>query len=63
MRFIELHLELDGTLTLLQSHDITDEIERSLREAFPRTEILIHQEPAGLDDQRLDQRIAEASRQ
>jgi ferrous-iron efflux pump FieF len=62
MRFIELHLELDGGLTLAAAHDITDEIERDLREAFPNTEILIHQEPAGLDDQRLDQRIAEADK-
>jgi ferrous-iron efflux pump FieF len=62
MRFIELHLELDGALTLAEAHDITDEIELRLRQDFPATEILIHQEPAGLDDQRLDQRIAEASR-
>jgi ferrous-iron efflux pump FieF len=63
MRFVELHLELDGSLTLMQAHDITDEIETSLRRDFAQTEILIHQEPAGLDDQRLDQRIAEASQQ
>ncbi len=61
MRFIELHLELDGALTLAQAHEITDQIETNLRQDFPATEILIHQEPAGLDDQRLDQRIAETS--
>jgi ferrous-iron efflux pump FieF len=60
-QFIELHLELNGSLTLNEAHDITDEIEVSLKEAFPKAEILIHQEPAGLDDQRLDQRIAEAA--
>ncbi len=62
MRFIELHLELDGHLTLTEAHDITDEIEMGLLQDFPNTEILIHQEPAGLDDNRLDQRIAEATR-
>ena len=61
LQFIELHLELNGALTLDQAHAITDEIETSLKEAFPKAEILIHQEPAGLDDQRLDQRIAEAA--
>jgi ferrous-iron efflux pump FieF len=61
LQFIELHLELNGSLTLKQAHDITDEIETSLKQAFPKAEILIHQEPAGLDDQRLDQRIAEAA--
>ena len=62
-RYIELHLELDGHLTLTQAHDITDEIEQRLQNDFPNTEILIHQEPEGLDDQRLDQRIAEKRRQ
>jgi ferrous-iron efflux pump FieF len=56
--FIELHLELDSTLTLAEAHDITDAIEASLCEAFPMAEPLIHQEPAGLKDERLDNRIA-----
>ena len=60
-RFIEFHLELDGTMSLTQSHDIADQIEQMVREAFPHSEILIHQEPAGLNDHRLDQVIAEAS--
>lgn len=54
---IEFHLELDPDLTLAQAHDITDEIERELRAAFPNAEFAIHQEPAGLDDERLDHRI------
>ncbi len=62
-RYIELHLELNGTLTLAEAHEITDEIEQSLERDFPNTEILIHQEPEGLDDQRLDQRIAEGKKQ
>ncbi len=54
---IEFHLELDPHLTLAQAHDITDEIERELRAAFPSAEFAIHQEPAGLEDERLDHRI------
>ncbi|MCW2236573.1 cation diffusion facilitator family transporter [Azospirillum canadense] len=57
--FIELHLELDPMLTLTAAHDITDCVERELRDAFPNAEVTIHQEPAGLDDERLDRRIAE----
>lgn len=56
--FIELHLELDGTLTLNEAHDIADAVETALAEAFPGAAILIHQEPAGLQDARLDDRIA-----
>jgi ferrous-iron efflux pump FieF len=56
--FIELHLELEGDLSLTRAHEIADVIEQQLRAAFPRAEVLIHQEPAGLDDHRLDHQIA-----
>jgi len=52
--FIEFHLELDGHLTLDAAHDITDEIEKSLMVAFPSASVIAHQEPAGLEDHRLD---------
>ncbi|HEV7372798.1 cation diffusion facilitator family transporter [Arenibaculum sp.] len=55
--FIELHLELDSHLTLAQAHDVTDEVERILLEAYPNAEVLVHQEPAGLEDERLDARL------
>ncbi|WP_448188126.1 cation diffusion facilitator family transporter [Azospirillum sp. sgz301742] len=55
--FIELHLELDSHLNLVQAHDIADAIERQLCAAFANAEVLIHQEPAGLKDERLDHRI------
>jgi ferrous-iron efflux pump FieF len=56
-KFIELHLELDHRLRLDRAHAITDEIEHRLRTAFPGADVLIHQEPAGLRDERLDDRI------
>lgn len=56
-KFIEFHLELDGQITLTAAHDIADVLERQLREKFSSSEILIHQEPAGLDDERLDKKI------
>lgn len=56
--FIELHLELDGRLSLKKAHEITDRVEAALQAAYPRAEITIHQEPAGLEDDRLDTRIA-----
>jgi ferrous-iron efflux pump FieF len=55
--FIELHLELDGRLELARAHAVTDEIEGLIGQAFPEADILIHQEPAGLEDERLDARI------
>jgi len=56
--FIELHLELSGELSLEQAHDVTHEVEARIREAFPDADIIVHQEPAGLKDERLDARIA-----
>jgi len=56
-RFIEFHLELDGHLTLTAAHDIADALEQQLHQHFGEAEILIHQEPAGLDDVRLDHRV------
>jgi ferrous-iron efflux pump FieF len=58
--FIELHLELDGELSLEQAHDLTHEVEARIRAAFPAADIIVHQEPAGLADERLDVQIAAA---
>jgi ferrous-iron efflux pump FieF len=60
--FIELHLELDGELSLEQAHDIAHEVEERIRAAFPAADIIVHQEPAGLADARLDAQIAAAER-
>ncbi|MEJ2668696.1 MAG: cation diffusion facilitator family transporter [Gammaproteobacteria bacterium] len=43
--FIQLHLELDDHISLIQAHHISDEVELSLLNAFPRAEVLIHQDP------------------
>jgi ferrous-iron efflux pump FieF len=45
MTFIQLHLELDDDLALLEAHRISDEVEASLMEAFPESEIIIHIDP------------------
>lgn len=55
--FIELHLELDGDLSLETAHEITDTVEHALKTAFPGAEVVLHQEPAGLEDERLDDLI------
>jgi len=48
--FIQLHMELDGELTLLKSHEIADEVEAEICRAFPGAEVIIHQDPAGLEE-------------
>ncbi len=49
--FIQMHLELDDGMTLFQAHAISDQVEASLRELFPHSEILIHEDPASLMEQ------------
>jgi ferrous-iron efflux pump FieF len=61
-QFIELHLEIDGKMTVAAAHDVTDAIEAELFAEFPTAEVILHQEPAGLEDARLDHRIAGAAR-
>jgi len=44
-RFIQFHLEMDGTISLYDAHRISDEIENMIRLRFPLAEIFIHQDP------------------
>ncbi|HTW51289.1 MAG TPA: cation diffusion facilitator family transporter [Stellaceae bacterium] len=48
--FIQLHLEMDGAMDLRRAHEIADRVEAQLREAYPYAEIIIHQDPAGLEE-------------
>ncbi len=48
--FIQFHLEIDGAITLSQAHTISDSVEAAVSTAFPGAEIMIHQDPAGLDE-------------
>ncbi|MGF1763541.1 CDF family cation-efflux transporter FieF [Aliivibrio kagoshimensis] len=45
VRFIQLHLELDDELKLIDAHQIADNVEDALMEAFPYSDIMIHQDP------------------
>lgn len=55
--FIDVHCEIDGALSLDQVHTVMDEIEQKLDQAVPNAQITIHPEPAGIDDDRLDNRL------
>jgi len=50
--FIQIHIEMDGGLTLLRAHEISDEVEAKLRAAYPNAEIIIHQDPEGIEEPR-----------
>lgn len=48
--FIQLHIEMDGGINLLRAHEISDEVEARLRGAFPNAEVIIHEDPAGIEE-------------
>jgi ferrous-iron efflux pump FieF len=50
--FIQFHLELAPALELQRAHEISHEVEAEVRRRFPRAEVIIHAEPAGIDDER-----------
>ena len=47
--FIQIHVELDPQMRLLEAHAISDAVERAIRHAYPNAEVIIHQDPAGLE--------------
>jgi len=47
--FIQLHLALDPDISLAEAHVISDAVESALLQAYPGAEVIIHQDPAGLE--------------
>lgn len=50
--FVQMHLEVDGELTLAQAHTIADAVEAEILRVFPGAEIIIHEDPAGIAEVR-----------
>ena len=52
--FIQLHIEMDGQMTLLESHAVADAVEAQIQDAYPEAEIIIHQDPEGIEERHPD---------
>jgi ferrous-iron efflux pump FieF len=50
--FIQIHIEMNGTMSLIRAHEISDEVEAELRAAYPNAEVIIHQDPEGIEEAR-----------
>jgi ferrous-iron efflux pump FieF len=50
--FIQFHIEMDGALTLAEAHVVSDAVEAEVMAAFPEAEVLVHQDPAGVEEKR-----------
>jgi ferrous-iron efflux pump FieF len=52
--FIQCHLELSGSMTLTEAHTISHEVEQKIRHAFPKADIILHQDPSHLKESHRD---------
>jgi ferrous-iron efflux pump FieF len=51
-RFIQIHLEMDRDLSLIEAHEISDQVMYNIEAAFPNSEVLVHQDPEGVEERR-----------
>jgi len=56
--FVELHVEMDGDKPLTKAHEISEGIVAMLRKEYPNADVLVHQDPLGHFEDRLDEQIA-----
>lgn len=50
----EFHLEIDGNLSLYAAHEIADKVEAKILEKYPTSQVIIHEDPFGIEEKRLD---------
>lgn len=50
--FVQFHMAVDPELTIVQVHDLMDDVEARIARDFPDVEVLIHPDPKGLVDER-----------
>lgn len=55
--YFELHLEIDGNVSLFEAHKTAAAVENKILKLYPNSQILIHQDPFGIHESRLDHEI------
>jgi divalent metal cation (Fe/Co/Zn/Cd) transporter len=55
--FAELHLSVDGSLSVNEAHELTDHLEDELKDELPNANLTIHVEPKKLTVSPQDKRI------
>lgn len=51
VRYVDAHILLDDSMTLLHAHDLTEAVEDRIRAALPHTEVTLHTEPYNAEQQ------------
>jgi ferrous-iron efflux pump FieF len=50
--FIQLHIEMDPDMSLRHAHEVSDAVEADILAEFPNAEVIIHQDPEGVEEPR-----------
>ena len=53
----EMHLEMNGNLALNKTHEISQAVEDKILQIYPDAQIIIHQDPFGVEESRLDNQL------
>ena len=53
--FIQMHVEMDGDMPLRRAHEIADVVELEVGSAYPNSEVIVHQDPEGIEDAEREQ--------
>ena len=51
LHFVDLHITLDGSLSLQTAHDLTEHVEQAVKEILPGADVTVHPEPSPKCDQ------------
>jgi divalent metal cation (Fe/Co/Zn/Cd) transporter len=43
--FVDIHVLINGSQTLIEAHDLTEEIERVIQKLIPNADVTVHPEP------------------
>lgn len=52
--FIQMHLEMDGSMTLTHAHEIAESVMYRIEKAYPNAEVIIHEDPEGIEERRVE---------
>jgi len=55
--FIELHIELPTMMSLLEAHQVGEEVEQAIHGLHRNADVLVHFDPSGIEEPRRDDRI------
>ncbi len=48
--FVQIDIELDGNLSLFKAHKIADDLKNNIEDIFENAEVIIHQDPIGVEE-------------